>query len=991
MKKNRFLPGCIVAALFICGVVSAVETNVTAALPVTPPADYGRGFALFYKLGLPDAKGSDYVSLSCRNYANDYSPIDMMYSGRDLGLLGTGWLAKSASTNGSYRFVSGTSELDIYDYKIIQKERKEKMRKMAESAKKDGGRQAGLSLVNAVDKRTSATWKKVNLPDDAKKIIKYLDKQAEEEYGYFSIQQSSGMMFLSAAHMYRNGYTNEANTIVGKLFKTSKDNKKVIISALNMLADAQYLKSVNRFFKNGDWAALQTDLLVQLQRFPKGWQKAPAVKMLYTKVAERIKTAQPSQPVGEGLTEEDFKLAADLAEMKSVGDFSRYYYPSREEGWSDKTLWIMRAPVQPAETNAVAGSVESKAATNVLDRIRERGLKSVPLLLSLLDDDYLVAVNKQIISGSRTYYSYSSGGGEMSEEEIVMKYNNLQRPASRGDIARMLLTSILPTGDDENDFRYIRERQKESASEFRENFIEWYEANKNKNAIELAHIYIEEGGSEQRSKALRFLTKFGGEEDFNLIEKVLLDPDNADDYHYGSLVTDYVGVRGKDAAAFVVQYTNMLAKIASDDEDGMRSWTRRSTKELVNMVSAGSVDDILDSVVSGEKSFDEIINILMKRMWEAKDKTAVYRKLLKLTVTLSDVKETAAALDVLANFGTYGMLGKNSKKSIPPIKDDADIWKKLLADKRPSEMSYYLEETSVGDMASKYIEMIYGGGADRPPFDTVLTTRIYPVLQKRALWRLAGDAEGDLPPLPSALNVADERVEVLIKEFDTTNDVASLAASLSLDELLALWEPFGEHSNLWSKAACAANVITKVKVDKPLVKYLPNLAKEEGIVISEDMLNGVIDATRKMAEENVGALFQLRRMPAFGGVVVFVRSGDTNINPQVPWEYYLRNTDEQNRSYVKVQLSTDNTNLRAGWVVGKAEASVADKVESNTGDDALSDEFDDMLEEDQVYSEEDKQKMMLKEIKRFCAGGDNVFSDASITIVSVPPAKKESE
>ncbi len=48
------LPRIFLVCLFAAASTVASETNKTAATPVK---DYGRGFAKFYKLGLPDAKG----------------------------------------------------------------------------------------------------------------------------------------------------------------------------------------------------------------------------------------------------------------------------------------------------------------------------------------------------------------------------------------------------------------------------------------------------------------------------------------------------------------------------------------------------------------------------------------------------------------------------------------------------------------------------------------------------------------------------------------------------------------------------------------------------------------------------------------------------------------------------------------------------------------------------------------------------------------------
>jgi hypothetical protein len=309
-------------------------------------------------------------------------------------------------------------------------------------------------------------------------------------------------------------------------------------------------------------------------------------------------------------------------------------------------------------------------------------------------------------------------------------------------------------------------------------------------------------------------------------------------------------------------------------------------------------------------------------------------------------------------------------------------------------MAYYYEEVAtVGNIAAKSIEMLYHDESGPKIYSgesisgrRLLSSRLYPVLRKRAERRLAGDAEADLPPLPNAMNVQEERVAAILKEIDTTNNVVSLVASLSFDELLALEEPFNTKSNLWKKSVRAANVITRVKVDEKLNKYLPQISQQKGKLISEDLLTGMIDAARKSAAADEGGIFIVQRMPAFGGIVIRGYAVGTNTSYKIPWEYYLRNSDEKNRAYTKVSLSTPSVNIRAKWMAGSEEA-VADKVETKSVSDDLIEEDDDDLDEDPAYSDEDKRKKMMEELKHFCDGEDNVFAAANITISAIPPKK----
>ena len=93
-SRLPFLCTGLVAALFAIEPVLAQEPEKPAA---PAPRDFGRGFAKFYKLGLPDAAGGRYVKFTFRSgYPRNSGMND--YAMSQAQIKGNGWLVEADAT-----------------------------------------------------------------------------------------------------------------------------------------------------------------------------------------------------------------------------------------------------------------------------------------------------------------------------------------------------------------------------------------------------------------------------------------------------------------------------------------------------------------------------------------------------------------------------------------------------------------------------------------------------------------------------------------------------------------------------------------------------------------------------------------------------------------------------------------------------------------------------------------------------------------------------
>ena len=970
------LPRIFLVCLFAAASTVASETNKTAATPVK---DYGRGFAKFYKLGLPDAKGGQYVNLSLRGGRQQQSMMQRAYMG-GVQLKGNGWLIAPDSTNSPHRYISSTGEFDVYDYKVVAKEQRERQMAALKKAK-ESGKPSTVSFNSMDNEKTSATWREVDPTADANKLIAYLDKQGAQDSFKYQLAQLAGPLFFQAAHLYRNGYTNEANQIVSHLFSLSEDRREIIIGALNTIADSQLNKTTQTFFENQDWAAYQEDLLSLMRRFRSGWKQAPAVKRLYTVVQAHSLTAEPPAIVGDDLAAEDHALARDLCSM-TVKDAVQQFSAYNRSGWHDRTLWILTPPNDPEDATSESAGEPKPVQSNIIERIRMRGFASVPLLLAMLDDDYLLNISKQELRGGGSFSSsYYSNNGDMTEARITQMYNQMRRPVTRGEIAHALLQQLLPKDDD------LRRSAsgEDDIEDLKADCLQWYQDNKDKSVLELARVYLTEGGRQQRRSAVQFLSKFGADADFVLVEKTFLEGEQNE---YSYIITQYVQTRGEKSKAFVSQYTNTLMEAAGEDDNAVAS-AKRTIKQLEQIVSAGSVDDILESIISGKKKFSEMQAILRTRIWQPANGVEIMATLLGAASKMPEAQDSNSLLSMVLQFRYYQNSGSGSAMKLPALETYAELWKTLLADKRPV-LDYRLQgaEATIGDMTARNIEFLYAedkGVAMNQTF--ALGMRVLPLIHKRASQRLAGTAPSELPELPSANNVPEEALEVIIADIQKSEDMPATLSALSMDALLALREPFTTQSNLWKKTASVAQRIQQVEIDEPLRGMMSHLDDWKGKLANSDMLNTLISDGLKIAESGEPAELKLVRGAAFAGITITATRIDTNQTRYANWSSSLRNNDKEGRARVNANINVQRGYKSAIWFSESTDSEPKTSVASEKDSDLL-DAFEDELVDDTKRSKETNQKLFREAIELFCAPGCDVYPSATLHIIAIPPTNK---
>ncbi len=922
-------------AVLVLGFSALAEPAAPA--PALPPMDYGKGFQRLAALGLPDTTTGTYARLQL-NGVRDSSVYALEY---EVKMQGNGWILQAPS-NGPGTVVAGQARvLTMWDPKALAKLQLAEARSNAavkvatRSPEAEMARRFGFGQPS--DGRISGTWRPADLTNDLARVIAYIEStntasetdsessriiyrrgvtESFSSSGRHRLdEQLQGPLFLLATHAWRHGRTNEANRIAAGLFAAAGDPRKVILAAVNHLADEQYGQAFDRFNGSRDWAAFQADLGALLQRFPQGWKKRVGVAMLASNVAARA-TGSAAEVAGEGLTDADKALARDLAAAKNAPEWDAF-----------GSLWLL----DPPTTNAAA---------DVFERLAARKADAIPLLAALVDDGWLLPFGRDFLQRWGGYSGYW-GGEEDADQKTRQIYDQLNRPVSRGDIALKLLRQIVIAGD--NSYEIARK----SPDEIRALALEFYKAHRTDSPIQLARLYFAEGSSEQRQAAAEGLMQSTDTNDLALVEARLAEAGKVSEN--SALLHQYVTARGPAARPLIQALAAELgvetnapavkpgAKPAANADDSAREdhgrgqYERREIKELLALVSDQSLESLLAEVGSGKAQSEAARGLIAQRLGQG-DREATLGELLGAAN-----KATNAATRVMlvgytrwmrhtgGNIYMGSMMQRQAaaKPWQPVLARHQSQWAGLLADDRRVEDG--TTSSTVAEAAAEAIEELYAappahpgaaeatteeaaeqaeagndeedeaqvafhsGGSSymmayyqREQSSALLTgmlgARGRAFVLARAKARLAGTAETALAAYPRADMVKPPRRKELTAqlmaatEMNVAGAVAKALDTLTLDERLWLASSLDHNTNLNARLVPVSLQIADVAGPDGEPGVAALAATWKGKTLERKTVQALVDYVQTCLKAGKPRFVWVQRQPSFDGVRIQIQS-----------------------------------------------------------------------------------------------------------------------
>ncbi|MBN8460314.1 MAG: hypothetical protein J0M04_20995 [Verrucomicrobia bacterium] len=646
---------------------------------------------------------------------------------------------------------------------------------------------------------------KPDLDKDVATLIEALrkaDPQGTESDGILGYRYSPGGMaaevFVFAAQLHQTGHADAANRVATALFDAMPSRENLVDQVVGRIASKAYDEVAEKFFETGDWAAYHRDAAALVEKFPRGWSLREPVAMLLPLLENRAKGGEvPSVSLsGVEIPEKAAAIAAELlakpapakpgrggvdpVELRGMpaearAEYIRYMYG---RGSSIPDQWL----VNEAPTTA--------DIANPLMKLAALGTDALPALAAVLGDTTLTHRRNLSESGYDSPFGNRQIGGE---DQAAAAFQSLNRPASRGEIARMMLKSALPDPDDSLD-----ETDDESLKSMA---IEFWQAHRNHSREELAVVFLRSGSSRQVSSAASVLASAKDEKYHKLFEEHILALDPA--YPAYQDVTVYLKSRGKAGKDFFESYAKLIRAQAPDPKDDDTDNSGGFDQNTYMLREAGGVEQIIKSLAPlvGDKTPRDIALEIARG--KPADAEAAIEALAPVLEELKPLKRLHALLggaSVATDTGVRARFlhacleiewydededeeepaeksGEPSKpapvRAIGPV--EAGVWRKLIADtaKIPKELassnpshrnsldSLLVTET-IGDLACYALEAsmetdqgIYGiiRAAE------LLGKKSSELVREFAVARLDGKAP---PSLPDAEKVSEDRLKEII-------------------------------------------------------------------------------------------------------------------------------------------------------------------------------------------------------------------------------------
>lgn len=768
------------------------------AEPKETVPDFSRGFEMLKALGLPDVKGAAWGKFETeRGYLGR---LEDDLEDLEVALSGGGWRFPGEEKSGDLIMGGGT------DRQSVRFKRKVGVigKIFGSGANRDDGGGGVLG-----------TWTPAEVSGDAKAIVRGLTrfktKLADPDPFSTGVLPSShsgdySMMtnlLILACQFHENGFVTEANQLAEAIFSLHRDPSSVIDGVVTLLANKELAVLTKRFGEDYDWTVYANGLQELTKKYPRGWSKLGAVRILLPKVEARSSGQEIPVPALDGVTFSPEVLAHFAAltqpqEMKEPDDPKALaarlgvdLESIPEEMWEEVLSQFLDEDADGSGASLPAawplmGPSEKVENASPFEALSAMKMDGVIALAALVTDETLMP---QV-----TRHSYRFGVGFDPSETLVAKaereYQSMKRPITRGEAARQFLTAALP--DRASEFPEY------SPEELQEHAVDWWKTHKDAAPLELAREYMLEGGSSQKIEIAGWLAKEGSAEAGKVMEDALFSSDSL--LEMASELEAYLRVKKKEGKGLFEKYAEGLRdEVASgaDDGFGRGSFALRRAggvegflKQLEVHVTALKPEDLVKDVLAGDMEAETAVELLNKLLEEEpREHTAV---LLEAAGKLEASKDRVAFLE--------GMLSLQYTDDGEPIRVlTAEEWTTMLAqtrahwvalieDTRALGSEYYSSNGTVRDLAGLAMESLSGEDTLKAvPLWEMMGPEFGELLSKRSAARLAGE---DIPKYPDPSQVDETRrgeIAKAVKEAQSSVTLIELYEGLSWSEKLA-WD-----------------------------------------------------------------------------------------------------------------------------------------------------------------------------------------------------------
>ncbi len=893
-------------SVLLFGVVSWA---LTAGVGAETPADWAPVLAPFDSYGLPDVSTATYVNLvAC-------------WDPRVESLLTDGW--ETSGNAWMLEEIRDAEDRPVQARIVADGSRVFVVGAGLRSGDDDASRAKSAALEAPVSPQqilASGRWQKGDPARDARKGVEFLRSlqwEGEPTHGRYP-----GRLFLLAYALWRRGDQENASALLAELARREGGAAAVAREAMNLVADGEYGNVYEAFRANPDWEAYRDGIRRLLEKYPEGWNAAPVMHRLLEKVEARIAEPRPPPSTADRMSADDLRQAENMMDVRTWRGGADIYV-------DQPVLWI--APLGWRD-----GVPEPRDAEM---EIRVRGLEASSFLLALMEEeDVLTEAGRVEVSKAgpyRTRFKPDDLDRPCTERQeqwrqsmIQQGFDAMERPATRGEVARRLLRDLVPEWVLGGSHRRLsKEEMIRAVREFREKHAEASEEelavqtlpgrySHSFNKLAVGHLM-----EVARRRPVPELEAFLLDEEWLVPEARESERDLAQD-NKANLLKAYAAIRGEEARSLVEAYAaqarrqaEAFAALLGEGTDPRQHERAEKREQRLRGVAAE-----LDKLPLGKTSFaaeDVPLDTLLltdephgREVLEARLQAMVPADVFGTVLEIATRTNQAFARGRLALI-LMRRLEANPDHGLTATAHAA-AWNELISDDRsgyPNRGASW-----ISDQFLTLNERMFSASAGKTEADDRYSwqrvdvaeqavKRLYRAhgprgrewLRERVRQRLAGVPEAELPVYPIGV-APDEntlaRLREVFRAVEGQVEAARLAAALPLPERIALTELLRREPELNARLLALANRIEAVMIDGDLGEWNRKLTAWEGKAVKAEL----IEELRHLAEARslAGQTFsgKLVRRPDFGGYEVIAKA-----MVPVPEHYKPRKFEQRTSGY----------------------------------------------------------------------------------------------
>ena len=723
----------------------------------------------------------------------------------------------------------------------------------------------------------SGRWQAGNPARDAKKGIEFLKslKWEGEPYGHY---RYPGKLFLLARELWKRGDEASASALLAELAAREEGAEGVAREAMNLVADGEYGNLYEAFRVDCDWEAYRDGIRRLLEKYPEGWCAAPMMRLLLEKVDARIANPHPRPTTADSMGEGDLRQAANMIGIR-VWRGGADIYDDQPVLWIAPSGWRNQVP-EPMDAEM---------------EIRVRGMEAVPFLLALMEEeDVLTDASRLEVSRAGPYRNrfqpeeldrvWTERTEPMRQLLIHKGFDAMDRPATRGEVARRLLRDLMPEWAVGGIHRWM------TKTEFIQAVREFYEKHREATDEEWAVLSLPGRYFSFNKLAVDYLMKVARQKSVPELERFLAE----EKWLIADASESDLGWANDNKASLLENYT----RIRREAEDLSKPL---EIEDVAPSVAQMLEDEHYDRTVLGAKlktmPLAEVLGIVLD--CAARTTNAFHRGALVLLVSQQLDLTQGPGMPATARAAEWNELIGDDRvgyenQGAPLVSDQYLLLNERLfspsrGNTEPDDQ-YSWKSVEVSEQAVKRLLRAQGPrGRDW--------------LRARVRQRLAGVPEEELPGFPIGRASEEGVVAGLLGQFEAVADreeAARIVAGLSPSERIALPEMLRREPVLNAWLMAMARQVKGVMIDGDLGEWNRKMAAWEGKEPTADLLEDL----RRLAEERsaAGQAFsgKLVRRPDFGGYEVVAES-----SVPVPEHYERQKVTQRISGYAGLVCGSD--------------------------------------------------------------------------------------